>query len=384
MERKCTTKVNIPFFMHDLGQEELDSIHRVYQGPILTAGETVSEFEQKFAAYLGCQHVIAVNSCTAGLHLSLLGLGIGAGDEVITTPMTFIATLQAICYAGAKPVLVDVEPDTGNIDVTQIERAITKRTKAIMPVHLYGLMADMRGLREIADRHGLKIIEDAAHCVEGVRDGVRPAQLGTTASFSFFATKNMTCGEGGAIATNDSELAARLKLLRSHGMTKTSSDRFKEGYKHWDVSMLGWKCNMGNIEAAMLLPQLKRVGKNLERRQRLADLYMTGLRALQPMIRWPESRANVTHSRHLFTLWTSAEKRDFVIAGLQAAGIGCAVNYRSVHLLDWFRQHLGHREGDFPHCERIGRETLTLPLYPIMPEDHVHQVVDRLTELVRA
>ena len=213
------------------------------------------------------------SACTGAMHLSLLGLGIGPGDEVITTPMTFIATATAILEAGATPVFVDVEPDTGNLDAERVEAAITPRTKAILPVHLYGLMCDMRALRAIADRHGLTLVEDAAHCVEGMRNGVRPAELSATACFSFYATKNLTCGEGGAIATDDTALYEKLRLLHLHGMTKTAFDRSREGYTHWDMVELGWKYNMSNIEAALLLPQFERMAGKLEQRDKLARAY---------------------------------------------------------------------------------------------------------------
>ncbi|MBT5658982.1 MAG: DegT/DnrJ/EryC1/StrS family aminotransferase, partial [Rhodospirillaceae bacterium] len=254
----------VPFFWHDLGKPELDMLSKVLAGDILTTGDYVEEFERKFATCLGRSHALGVTSCTGALHMALMALDIGPGDEVITTPMTFIATATAILEAGATPVFVDVEPETGNMDVSAVEAAIGKNTKAIMPVHLYGLMCDMRPLRDIADRHGLKIIEDAAHCIEGARDGVRPGDLSDAVCFSFYATKNMTCGEGGAVAVDDVGLYEKLKLLRLHGMTKTAADRAREGYSHWDMVVLGWKYNMSNIEAALLLPQLDRLQANLE------------------------------------------------------------------------------------------------------------------------
>jgi len=219
----------VAFYQHDLGQAELDAVAEVLRGPILTTGSTVERFERRLAEYLGAREVVAVTSCTGAMHLSLLALGIGPGHEVITTPMTFIATSTAVLEAGATPVFVDVEPTTGNLDVTRIEAAITERTRAIMPVHLYGQMCDMQALRALADRHRLAIVEDSAHCVEGARDGVRPGQLGDTACLSFYATKALTCGEGGAVVTDDSALAAKLRLLRLHGMTKAAFDRHREG-----------------------------------------------------------------------------------------------------------------------------------------------------------
>ena len=372
----------IPFFQHDLGQPELDAVAAVLAGPILTTGDTVAQFERRFAAYLGLKHALGVTSCTGALHLSLLALGIGPGHEVITTPMTFIATATAILEAGAKPVFVDVEPDTGNLDASKIEAAITERTRAILPVHLYGQMCDMRAIREIADRHGLFVIEDAAHCIEGERDGIRPGQLADTVCFSFYATKNLTCGEGGAIATNDVALADKLRLLRTHGMTKTAADRFRDGYQHWDMRVLGWKYNMDNIHAALLLPQLDRLENNWRKRQAVAELYES-LLAKIPGVQWPAAKPGVRHARHLFPIWVAPARRDQVITHLQAQGIGVVVNYRASHLLTFFRKTFGHEEGAFPVAERLGDSTLSLPFHPNLPPDHVRNVALALTSLIK-
>lgn len=356
----------IPYYRHDLGRPELDLLAEVLRGEILTTGEYVREFENRFSTQMQAKHTLAVSSCTGGMHISLIALGIKPGDEVITTPMTFIATSTAILEAGGTPVFVDVEPDTGNIDVARLEAAITTRTKAIVPVHLYGLMCDMRGLRAIADRHGLKIVEDSAHCVEACRDGVRPGQLGDTACFSFYATKNLTCGEGGAVTTNDTELYERLKLLSLHGMTKTAFDRSREGYTHWDMTVLGWKYNMGNIEAALLIPQFDRIEEKLERRTRLAQRYDERLGNV-PGVTLPGKRPNTVHSRHVYPIRVASEKRDQVIESLKREQVGCVVNYRAVHLMQYFRDKYGYQEGRFFNAERIGGETISIPFYPDMP-----------------
>lgn len=367
----------VPFFRHDLGAAELAQLAEVLKGEILTTGEYVGQFEHKLAHYLGRKHVLAVSSCTGALHLSLLGLGIGPGDEVITTPMTFIATAAAILEAGARPVFVDVEADTGNLNANLVEAAITPRTKAIMPVHLYGLMCDMRRLQSIAVQHGLKIVEDSAHCIEAKRDGVGPGELGDTACFSFYATKNLTCGEGGALATDDSALYDKLKLLHLHGMTKTAFDRSREGYSHWDMVMLGWKYNMSNIEAGLLLPQFDRIAPKLEQRTALARRYHDRLAAV-PGVRRPGERPDTVHSRHVYPVRVAGEKRDDVIEWLKSEQIGCVVNYRAVHLMQYFREHFGHTPGDFPEAERIGDETISLPFYPGMALDDVDIVADAL------
>jgi dTDP-4-amino-4,6-dideoxygalactose transaminase len=370
----------VPFFMHDLGKAELDSIAAVLAGPILTTGEWVARFEERFANYLGVRHALALTSCTGALHLSLIALGIGPGDEVITTPMTFIATATAIIEAGAKPVFVDVEPETGNLDASLIEAAITEHTRAIMPVHLYGQMCDMRAIRKVADSYGLAVIEDAAHCVEGTRDGVHTGELGETACYSFYATKNLTCGEGGALVTNDDELYEKLKLLRLHGMNKNANDRHREGYKHWDMTMLGWKYNMDNIQAAMLLPQMDRLEENWHKRRQLAQYYEERLWDI-PCLSRPKTLSGVDHAWHLFPVWIGNGQRDRVIQGLQDKGISVMVNYRAIHLLAYFREAFDFQPGDFPIAESIGHASLSLPFYPNMPLEHVDRVVDELREL---
>jgi dTDP-4-amino-4,6-dideoxygalactose transaminase len=373
----------IPFFRHDLGQAELDMLARVLAQPILTTGSFVEEFETALADYLGARHVLAVTSCTGAMHMSLLALGIGPGDEVITTPMTFIATAAAILEAGATPVFVDVEPGSGNIDAARVEAAITPRTKAILPVHLYGLMVDMPELKRVADRHGLAIVEDAAHCIEGRRDGARPASHSATACFSFYATKNLTCGEGGALATNDTALYEKLKLLRLHGMTKNAYDRHREGYRHWDMALLGWKYNMSNIEAAILLPQLQRLEPKLDERQVLAARYVERLKDI-PGVRVPAQAAgrDSVHAHHVFPVWIESNDRDAVVTGLQQAGVEVVVNYRPVHLTRFFRDTYGYAEGDFPVAERLGDQCISLPYYPGMLEPDIDLVASRLARIL--
>lgn len=375
-------KRRIAFYRHDLGKPELDLVAEVLGGEILTTGEYVARFESKFAEFLGRRHALAVSSCTGGLHVSLMALGIGEGDEVITTPMTFIASATAILEAGARPVFVDVEPDTGNMDMNKVEGAITPRTKAILPVHLYGLMCDMRALRAIADRHGLKIVEDAAHCVEGKRDGVGPGELGDAACFSFYATKNLTCGEGGAIATDNRALYDRMRLLHLHGMTKTAYDRSREGYSHWDMVELGWKYNMSNIEAALLLPQFSRLESKLVQRAELAARY-DELLADVSGVTSPGRRDGTQHAWHVYAVRVAADKRDRLIEALKADEIGCVVNYRAIHLLKYFRERYGYQPGDYPVAEQIGDGTISLPFYPGMPLADVDYVVGSLDRALR-
>jgi UDP-4-amino-4-deoxy-L-arabinose-oxoglutarate aminotransferase len=362
----------IQFYRHDLGEKELASVKRALDGVFLTAGPLTKRFEEEFADYLHCQRVVGTYSCTTALFLCLKALDIGPGDEVITTPMTFIASANAVLEAGATPVFVDVEEATGNIDISCIERAITPRTRAIIPVHLYGQMCDMKAIRRIADAHQLFVIEDSAHCVEGERDGIRPAQVSDAACFSFYATKNLTSGEGGAIATNSPVLADRLLLLRSHGMNKEAAGRYTESYRHWDMVCMGYKGNMFDIQAALLLPQLPHMDNNLNRREEISAGYRE---AFSPMkeIDLPTTLPGVRHAHHLFTIWV--DQRDAFLERLQAQGVGVAVNYRPVHLLTYYRQRFNLREGMFPIAERIGQRTLSLPLYPGLTDEAVIHVI---------
>jgi dTDP-4-amino-4,6-dideoxygalactose transaminase len=371
----------IPFYHHDLGEPELAAFAEVLRGPMLTTGATVARFERRFAQYLGVKHALGLTSCTGALHLALLALGVGPGDEVITTPMTFIATATAIVETGATPVLVDVEPTTGLLEPNRVAAAITPRTRAILPVHLYGQMCDMRAFRALADRHHLHLIEDAAHCIEGMRDSVRPGQLGDAACFSFYATKNMTCGEGGAIAVNDSQLAEKLRLLRLHGMTKTAADREREGYHHWDMVELGWKYNMDNIQAAILLPQLDRLDANNLKRKARVERYQQQLHGISGLS-GPATHDGVKHAHHLYPVWVEPAQRDATILALQQRKISIVVNYRAIHLLTWFRKRYGFKPGTFPNAELIGDRTLSLPLYPTMPLKHIDRVTGALRQFL--
>ena len=373
----------IEFFRHSVDEADIARAAEVLRSIFLTTGKTVDEFERDMAAYLGAQAAVGVTSCTAALHLSLLAWGIGPGDEVITTPMTFCATANAILQAGATPVFVDVEESSGNLNAELVERKITSRTRAIMPVHLYGYMCDMRRLRDIADKHKLIIIEDAAHCLEGARDGVRVGQLAEAACYSFYATKSITSGEGGAISLHDPGKADLLKTLRSHGIDRTAADRYTAQYRHWDMSILGWKYNMDNIQAALLIGQLKRAEALRGRRNALAQRYEAALAGGRG-VRLHKTAPSAKHGRHLFTIVVSPEKRDGTLHFLQENGVGVAVNYTAVHLLSYYRGHFGHKAGDFPAAEAIGAGTISLPLYPKLTDAEQDYVVAKVIEAVKS
>jgi dTDP-4-amino-4,6-dideoxygalactose transaminase len=375
--------MKVEFFRHSIGEEEKAKVCECLDGIFLTAGSYVKDFEEGFGKYTGLRHVVGLNSCTAALHLSLVALGIGAGDEVITSPMTFIATATSIIHTGAIPVFVDVDPHTGLIDPGKIERAITKRTKAIIAVHLYGQMCDMRAIKGIAERRGLKIVEDSAHCIEGERDCTRPGELGDIACFSFYATKNITSGEGGAVGTNKPELAEKVLLLRQHGMSKEAADRHSGNYQHWDMLECGWKYNMDNIQAAMLLPQLGKIEKYWRRRREVYDRYIDGLEGICE-IRYPRIAQGSKSSLHLFTIWVDEGKRDSVLEEMGRRGVGVAVNYRAIHLLKYFRERFAYRKGMYPNAERIGECTISLPLYPGLSDEEIGYVIGSVKTAVTA
>ena len=331
----------VEFYRHSLTEADIDAVSAVLRSVFLTTGPRAAAFEAAFAEYLGVEHVVTLSSCTTALFLSLTALGVGPGDEVITTPMTFVATANAILHTGATPVFVDVDPSTGNIDVRRIERAITSRTRAVIPVHLYGLMADVRALKEVCDDRNVLVIEDAAHAAEAQRDGIRPGQLSTGACFSFYATKNLTCGEGGAVGTDDAALAATLRRLRSHGLSKEAASRYNtDRYQHWDMLELGFKGNLSDIQAALLLGQLPRLEEQLARREAIARRYEAAFADLRG-VQMPEVTPGARSARHLFTMWVPPAARDETIAELQSRGIGVAVNYRAVHLLSYYQSLFG-------------------------------------------
>lgn len=371
--------MKVDFFRHNIDETDIERVGRVLRSRFLSTGLEVAEFENRFAAYLGLSRCVGLSSCTAALHLCLLAWGIGPGHEVITTPMTFCATANAVIHAGAVPVFGDVEPLTGNLDADRIESRITEHTRAILPVHLYGKMCDMRKIRAVADRHNLVVIEDAAHCVEGLRDGVRPGGLGDAACFSFYATKSITSGEGGAVATNNSEKALLIERMRLHGIDITAIGRYTGPYQHWDMPLLGWKYNMDNIQAALLIGQLSRIDSLWERRAYISERYDQAFEGLEGVRVLPKAKGGRS-ALHLYTIRVPGEKRDAFLAELQQRGVGVAVNYRPVHLLGYYRERFGHAPGEFPEAEAIGAETISLPIYPSLSDIEIIQVIGAVRE----
>ncbi|WP_027192316.1 DegT/DnrJ/EryC1/StrS family aminotransferase [Fundidesulfovibrio putealis] len=371
--------MKVEFYRHGLDEADIANVVKVLNSIFLSTGPVTAEFEGKFAAYTGLANVVALNSCTAAMHMTLTALGVGPGDEVITSAMTFLASATSAQHAGATPVLVDVDPATGCIDPGAVGAAITPRTKAIIPVHLYGTMCDMTALRAIADKHGLFIVEDCAHCIEGERDGVRPGHLSDAACYSFYATKNLACGEGGAVATRNEDLAKAIKMVSLHGMTRNAASRYHGAYQHWDMLRLGWKCNLDDIHSALLVSQLDRLDASWTRRHELYQHYERGFGAT-PHIQRPAVVGKSGH--HLYTVWVALERRDEVLHSLQQQGVGVAVNFRAIHLLTYFRDTFGYKRGDFPNAELIGDSTISLPFYPKMRDEEVDYVVEQVLKVV--
>jgi len=373
--------MKIEFFKHNIDRKDIDRAVKVLNSIFLTTGSVVEEFEKGFSLYLDIPFTVGLTSCTAALHLSLLAWGIGHGDEVITTPMTFCSTSNAIIHTDATPVFIDVEEETGNMNAELIESKITRKTKAILPVHLYGQMCDMKRIRQIADKFHLAVIEDAAHCIEGSRDGVRVGHLGDAACFSFYATKNITSGEGGAVVTGNLGKTDLLRMLRLHGIDASAIDRYTKKYEHWDMPVLGWKYNMDNIQAALLVGQLKRVDDLWKRRDEIYRKYedaFASVRGIRLMKTMPDSR----HARHLFTIQVPEKKRDSMLHALQEKGVGVAVNFRAIHLLKYYRQQFRYKEGDFPIAEKIGNSTISIPLYPKLQDAEIDYVIKTVKEVI--
>lgn len=374
--------MKIEFYKHNIGLEEKQSVNNILDSLFLTNGNAVGQFERDFAHYVNAQYCIGLMSCTAALHLSLLALDVGTGDEVITTPMTFVATSTAIIHTGAKPVWVDVEKETGNINVDLVEEAITENTKAIISVHLYGQMCDMKRIRQIADKYRLFVVEDAAHALESERDGIRVGQLSDAACFSFYATKSITSGDGGAVTTNSKELADSIRILQLHGMNKGAADRYTDEYNHWDLLEIGWKYNMTNIQAALLIPQIRKIQQYWNRREQIYTKYRDAFIKLTDLD-MPELYPNSRSGYHLFTVCVEPSKRDIILKRLQEKGIGVAVNYRAIHLLTKFVQLFGKTRGSFPVAESIGDSTITLPLYPKLRDNEIEYVVTNLKKILQ-
>jgi len=376
----------LPFHRPSIGPEEEEEVIQTLRSGWLTTGPRTQQFERDFASFSGCKHAIGLSSCTDGLHLALVALGIGEGDEVITTPITFPATANVIVHQRGKPVFVDVDPETLNIDTDQIEAKITPRTRAIIPVHFAGHPCEMDRITEIAHKYQLKVIEDAAHAVEAEYHGRKVGTLGDVAAFSFYATKNITTGEGGMLTTDDDELAEKVNILRLHGISRDAWKRYSsEGYKHWDTIYPGYKCNMFDIQAAIGMHQLKKVERFLEARKKYVELYDDAFNKI-PQIKLLGRASNIKHSHYLYVIQVKTEEltadRDVIMNAIQAQNIGIGIHFRSLHLQPYYRDSYGFNRGDFPNAEYASDRVISLPLYPAMTEEDVADVIETVTSVI--
>jgi dTDP-4-amino-4,6-dideoxygalactose transaminase len=363
-------------------QEVVDTLKSGWLG----TGPKVAKLEEDFRNYKAVQYAVAVNSGTAALHLSLLAAGLQPGDEVITTPLTFCATVNAIIHADATPVLADVDPVTMNIDPDQVEKKITSKTRVILPVHFAGRSCNMDAFCQIADRHNLKIIEDCAHAIETEYKGRKAGTFGDFGCFSFYVTKNVVTGEGGMILTRKKEDEERIKMLALHGMSKDAWKRFSdEGYKHYYVVECGFKYNMMDLQAAIGIHQLNRVESNWLRRQQIWNMYNEAFADLPigiPSLPEPDTR----HAYHLYTVLVDEEKsgisRDDFLNAMTANNIGVGVHYISIPEHPYYRENFGWRPEDYPNAMRIGRQTSSLPLSAKLSDEDVRDVIGAVMEII--
>jgi len=360
-------------------QAEIDEVVSVMQSGWLGTGPRVARFERDFAAYKDASHAVALNSCTSALHLSILAAGIRPGDEVITTPMTFCATANAILHAGATPVLADIDPKTLNIDPRLVEEKITPRTRAILPVHFAGRPCDMDRLCEIGARNNFKLIEDCAHAIETEYKGRKSGTFGDFGCFSFYATKNVVTGEGGMVLARREEDAARIKVLGLHGMSKDAWKRFSDdGYKHYQVVECGFKYNMMDLQAAIGIHQLQRVDEYWVRRQEIWGRYNAAFADLPiglPAHPEPDTR----HAYHLYTLLIDKRRlgisRDDFLNLMATRNIGVGVHYQSLTQHPYYQETLGWRPEDCPEAARIGSQIVSIPISAKLRDEDVEDVI---------
>jgi dTDP-4-amino-4,6-dideoxygalactose transaminase len=376
----------IEFSRPGIGPAEVAAVVEAMQSGWLSCGPRVKEFESAFAQLVGARHAVAVNSCTAALHLSLLASGVGPGDEVVTSPLTFCATANAILHTGATPVFADIDQTTMNVDPSAVEAVITPRTKALLPVHFGGRPADMIALRHLSREHGLALIDDAAHCVDASIGRERIGTLGDFTCFSFYATKNLTTGEGGMITTASREQADWLRVAALQGMSKDAWARYsRTAGRMYEVVMAGFKCNMTDLQAAIGLVQLRRLPELQARRTAIWRRYDEAFADL-PVTRPADPEPGSTHARHLYTLLVDADLTGYTRDGLREAlrerGIGTSVHFTALHLFPFYADRLALARGMFPNAEFVSDRTVSLPFTSALTDDEVERVTDAVRGLL--
>jgi len=362
-----------------IGEEEIAAVVATLRSRWIGTGPRVEQFERNFAAYKGAQYAIAVGSCTAALHLSLLTLNLASADEVIAPSMTFCSTVNAVLHAGAKPVLADCDLWTMNVTAASIARQLTSRTRAIIVVHMCGRPCPMGQILELAGEAGLSVIEDCAHAIEATVDGVAAGLLGDLGCFSFYATKNLTTAEGGMILTKNEDVANRLRRLALHGLSADAYRRFSDsGYRHYVMEEPGFKYNITDLQAAIGLEQLNKIEAHWRRREQIWQQYMSSFQDL-PCFLPPSPSQGTRHSYHLFTPLLDLDhlrvSRDQILAALTAENIGVGVHYLPVHSHPYYREVWGWQRGSFPNSEFIGDRTLSLPLAADLDDEAVADVI---------
>jgi dTDP-4-amino-4,6-dideoxygalactose transaminase len=364
-------------------EAEIQEVVATLRSGWIGTGPRVARFEEAFRDYIGARHALALNSCTAALHLSMLAAGVGPGDEVITTPLTFAATANAIVHTGATPVFVDVDRRTQNIDPALVEPAVTPRTRAILPVHFAGRPCDMDPILSVARRHGLRVIEDAAHAIEATYHGRKVGTLGDAACFSFYVTKNVITGEGGMVTTGDDAWAEKIQAYGLHGLSRGAWRRYSdEGFVHYQVLYPGFKYNMTDMQAALGLHQLPRIERYARQRVEIWSRYDGAFADLPVRTPAPEE-PGTRHARHLYTLLVDLDRlrgeraslRDRIVEELKREGIGTGIHYVSLHLHPYYRDRFGFTPDSFPNARHISERTLSLPLSAKLSDGDVEDVI---------
>ena len=376
----------LPFHLPSIGDEEIGVVVEVLKSGWLTTGSKVKELEGQFSAFVGARHAVAVNSATAALHLALAAVGIREGDEVIVPTMTFAATAEVVLYLKAKPVLVDSTPDTLNIDPDAVARAITRRTKAIIPVHFAGQPCDMKPIMHLARGHDLKVIEDAAHALPAADDDQQVGSIGDITCFSFYATKTITTGEGGMATTDNAEWAEKMRMLSLHGISHDAWKRYSsEGSWYYEITSVGYKYNLTDIAASLGLAQLKKCQAFAAARRRIAEAYTAAFADL-PEIRTPVCAPGKQHAWHLYVIQLdlarlTIDRREFIEA-LRQRNIGASVHFIPLHLHPYYRQTYDYRPDDFPEAAAAYQRIISLPIYPSMTASDIGDVIAAVRDIV--
>ena len=378
----------MPFCVPDISDAEVQAVSDTVRSGWWAKGPRPIEFEKRFAEYVGAKYCVGVNSCTAALHLALMTQGIGPGDEVITTPLTFASSANTILHVGATPVFADIDPETGLIDPKEIEKKITDKTRAVVPVHYSGLAADIGEIGRLCERYGLFLSEDAAHAVETRYNGELIGHHPQGAvSYSFYATKNLACGEGGALVTDDEEVYKKASILSCHGMSAGSWNRYgKSGSWRYDIEEPGFKYNMFDIQAALALAQLARMDDMQRRRFEAVDVYEQAFRDV-PQLRLQKTPDYCHHSRHLYILRIVPEmltiSRDQFIEELKARNVGVSVHFIALHTMSAYTKRYGYKPEDFPKAYAFSESEISLPMYSTLGREKAQYVADAVLDIVK-